>query len=195
MLSTNDKRTGVYLIENILTGDCYVGSTSNSFKARLFAHRNDLLKNTHHNQRLQRAWNKYGEDNFSFLILAIVEPIKCIEYEQLYLDSYKPEYNLCLTAGSILGIKRNDAYKKAVSNKMQGNTIWTGRTHSEESKIKIGIANAGKQPYSKGRPMTQEQKEKISNTLKGHTLSAATREKISNTLKAKNKINEQSISS
>lgn len=58
--------TGIYLITNNITGECYVGSTTDAFRRRWKNHRNELRKNKHHNWRLQRSYNKHGLDSFSF---------------------------------------------------------------------------------------------------------------------------------
>ena len=43
---------------------------------------------------------------------------------------------------------------------------WTGKKHTKESKEKIGEKHKGKIPWNKGRPRTEEEKRKISETLK-----------------------------
>lgn len=57
---------GTYQIINIQNGKYYYGSTKN-LKNRWITHRSKLKQNSHINIYLQRAWNKYGEDNFIFL--------------------------------------------------------------------------------------------------------------------------------
>jgi len=58
----------VYEIRCEVDGRFYIGATINYHKRHL-EHLNDLRKQRHHNQFLQRAFNKYGEDSFSFHIL------------------------------------------------------------------------------------------------------------------------------
>lgn len=83
----------VYGIINILTSKKYIGSTSN-FARRKSEHLSQLRKNKHHSQHLQRAWNKYGEENFRFVILEkLKKEDNCYDIEQLYLDKYKPYLN------------------------------------------------------------------------------------------------------
>lgn len=55
----------IYSIINNSTGQRYVGKTVNINK-RKNDHFNKLRNNKHINQKLQNAWNKYGEENFSF---------------------------------------------------------------------------------------------------------------------------------
>lgn len=87
------KQSGIYMIKNILNNNKYIGSTNN-FKRRFNKHRSELRKNIHHSIHLQRAYNKYGEDKFIFVILEICEPVHdtLLMLEQKYLD-LQPEYN------------------------------------------------------------------------------------------------------
>jgi hypothetical protein len=58
-----------------------------------------------------------------------------------------------------------------------------GWKHTEETKAKIGRASKGKTSWIKGKKLTEEHKQKISNTLLGHEVSEVTRQKISQRLK------------
>ena len=111
--------TGVYQIRNIINDHIYVGS-SIELGARASKHRSYLRSDCHHNQYLQRAWNKYGEDAFIFETVITCTPSMCIWYEQQVIDQWVPEYNICKTAGSRLG-----------------------RNHTEETRAKISKANLG----------------------------------------------------
>lgn len=59
---------GVYSIINIVDGRKYIGSSKDISK-RLYKHTYDLNMNQHHNDRLQNAWNTYGEDSFKFKVI------------------------------------------------------------------------------------------------------------------------------
>ncbi|HEY9570787.1 MAG TPA: GIY-YIG nuclease family protein [Metalysinibacillus sp.] len=57
--------TGViYKIENKVNGKVYVGQTVVGVNVRVGQHFSSLRCNKHNNDYLQRAWNKYGEENF-----------------------------------------------------------------------------------------------------------------------------------
>lgn len=104
--------SGVYIIINVITNMIYIGS-SQDIEARWKEHVNKLCGNRHENDKLQKAWNKYGEKTFQFKILEAAEPLKLIEREQYYLDlyqSYKRHigYNLFENAYSPLGSKRTE---------------------------------------------------------------------------------------
>lgn len=154
---------GVYQIE--LNGKTYVGSSSRSIEGRWNSHLDALRKGNHCNQYLQNAFNKYGEELLKFSVLEVVEiPEDCIIIEQKYIDSINPEYNICPTAGSSLGMKhteeaiqkmRDRIVSKETRQKMrdrivseetrQKNRLAQLETHhTEETKQKMRLASTGK---------------------------------------------------
>lgn len=89
-----DGTCGVYSITNIIDGRKYIGS-SKDIKKRLYKHTYDLNMNQHHNERLQKAWNTFGEDNFKFKVAEecrydeLEETENCwIEYESATDEEY-----------------------------------------------------------------------------------------------------------
>ena len=78
----------IYKIRNVVNDKFYVGSTVDSRK-RFWAHRKALRLGNHVCIRLQRAWDKYGEDCFRF---EIVEQLNSKEElfpaEQKWLDEH-----------------------------------------------------------------------------------------------------------
>src|SRR5690349_13606447 len=122
MISEDLKRKGIYIIKNILNNKCYFGSTTNSFQRRFKAHKSQLNRGIHHSSKLQRAWDKYGESNFIFLIVEICTDEEIIEREQFYIDTFKPFYNECPKAGSCKGVKHRKEVCEAISKRMMGNT-------------------------------------------------------------------------
>jgi len=68
---------GVYKIANSVTNECYVGQSVRVLK-RISDHKCNLRKGTHSNPRLQNAWNKYGEEAFTFEVVA-----ECDSYDDL----------------------------------------------------------------------------------------------------------------
>ena len=93
-ISKNLNFCGIYMITNLVNGNRYIGSSCN-VRVRLWGHRATLRHNKHYNTHLQRAWNKYGENNFDFSILEKCTEEERFEKEQLYVNSLKPEYNIC----------------------------------------------------------------------------------------------------
>lgn len=95
---------GIYKIENLKTGDFYIGSSINVNK-RFIRHKTQLKKLKHSNYKLQKDFIKYGSDYFNFQIIEECDKTCLIELEQHYLDLYKPSYNILKRAYSNLGYK------------------------------------------------------------------------------------------
>jgi len=131
--------SGIYQIRNLVNGKIYVGSAVD-LKARWRLHKANLKSNKHHSKYLQNAWNKYKGEAFLFEILIKCPINELIALEQYYMDFYQPEYNICRTAGSVLGIKRSEETRKKMI------LIKTGLVHSEETKRKISFSKRGKTP-------------------------------------------------
>jgi group I intron endonuclease len=108
-----------------------------------------LTRNIHPNNYLQHAWKKYGERKFIFWILEEIKNFEMlITREQFYLDLFQDFpfglYNLCPTAGSLLGFKFSGESKRKVSEAQKGRTsAMKGRKHSEESIKKMSEAMMG----------------------------------------------------
>lgn len=111
-------KAGIYKIVNAINGKVYVGSSVNLYN-RIKNHFITLNNKNHHNNHLQKAYNKYGEENFYFEIIEIViknennnifkESI--LKIEQYWIDKLnacneKYGYNLAPKASSLLGYKK-----------------------------------------------------------------------------------------
>lgn len=105
--------SGVYIITNQVSGNIYVGS-SRKMRSRFYDHRKALKAGTHHTIALQRAWNKYGPDVFTFEFALFCSAENCLFYEQTLMDNLQPKYNSARVAGSSLGIKRTPEQKARV---------------------------------------------------------------------------------
>lgn len=149
--------SGVYQIVNNVNGKCYVGSSINLHTRRL-RHFNDLLKNKHENEHLQRAYNKYGKEAFEFKVIELLEiddniKEKLLSREQFWIDNLKPEYNILPVAGSSIGYRHTDEAKKKISKATKG------VSKSEEHSKHIREAQ-------KGRTFSEEHKSKLSESAK-----------------------------
>jgi group I intron endonuclease len=102
ILNIKDKG-GIYMFFNLINGNCYIGSSINLAR-RFRIHLNSVNSVK---LPLPLAINKYGPNNFVFLILQYCDKIEdvCLGLEQHYLDLYKPKYNLLKIAGSSQGFK------------------------------------------------------------------------------------------
>lgn len=87
---------GIYCIRNKINNNKYIGQSVNIEK-RFETHKYFLNKNSHHNQHLQRAWNKYGKHNFEFSILKRCKHQYLDRFEKLYIrqhNSIENGYNI-----------------------------------------------------------------------------------------------------
>ncbi len=134
--------TGIYKIINVINGKVYVGSAID-IDRRLSEHGRALRSGQHHNDHLQKAYNKYGLEHFEFVPFFKCKKKDLLLYEQQIMDhchSYEEEfgYNLCPIAGSCLGSKwpEESKTKFSESRKGKGNPNY-GKKFSEESKQKM----------------------------------------------------------
>ena len=145
--------SGIYLITNNINGHMYVGG-SVDIKRRFSEHKISKFKKT---QRIDRAINKYGADNFTYQIITeLPADWKIIgKHEKYWIKFYntfkdKKHYNL--TPGG-----------EGVQLFGEDNSFY-GKHHSDETKqylsdIKTGVPN----------PHTAEQNKKIGDALRGKT--------------------------
>lgn len=118
-----DKICCIYFIVNKTNDKKYIGSTNNFFD-RQYQHINSLRRRKHHSILLQRAWDKYGEENFEFVIIAsVVDKSKLIEIEQSFLDEFKTYdnhfgYNVCQIAENPTSIPESSK-KKAIETRLK----------------------------------------------------------------------------
>jgi group I intron endonuclease len=155
---------GVYAITNVITNARYFGS-ARCLVTRSRQHRCDLRAQRHANERLQRAWNKYGEDAFTFSVLAVLEKSEQYETESRLLQLKVGRagcYNLALDArNAMLGRKHSESTRAAMSvNRMGRPGTWNGRRHSKESLAKMSAAQ-------KGHATSAEAREKLSRAFAG----------------------------
>lgn len=134
--------TGVYSIRNVKNGKRYIGSAASQrdgIRGRWTRHIRELNNKQHHSSKLQNAWNKYGADVFVFEVLLYCDQQDCLTFEQMAIDCYKPEYNICFVAGNCLGVTRSQQTKRLLSNLHSGkNNPMHGKTHNQAIKERIG---------------------------------------------------------
>jgi group I intron endonuclease len=146
------KTSGIYKIINKVNGKYYVGSSVDVYR-RWNEHKSELNRNCHGNNYLQNSWNKYGKDNFEFIIIETCEADKLIITEQKYIDLCKNDRNISYNIGY-----------DAISS-------FLGKHHTEEAKEKNRISHLGKYEGDKnpnyGKKHTDAIRKKISKALKG----------------------------
>jgi group I intron endonuclease len=126
------KNCGIYIIKNLVNNKIYIGSSVN-IGNRFNQHKNSLRKNKHHNKYLQKSWNKYGEENFEFIVIERHSyPEKILGRENKCILLYNPEYN-------------------SVRVNKEGRFFL-----SEETRKKISESNKGKSHGVKGQKPSKE---------------------------------------
>lgn len=163
---------GIYNIVSKIDGKLYIGYATD-IKKRWSKHRSNLKSKSHKNIHLQRAYDKYGENNFKF------ERIEICDREQLparehywctLLNVHNDNcgYNIEPTSDTKYHNRSKETIEKVrISNTGKKRTVETcrklselhkGRKHSPETIEKRVVANRGK----KKRPRSEEQKQEMS---------------------------------
>lgn len=113
---------GIYGIVNKVNSKIYVGQTRENFQRRYWHHRWKLNDGSHDNLHLQNAWNKYGEENFEFVVLEKIDDIGLLdELEISYINYYKQQnqsYNILLGGGGRRGVPMSEHAKKLIGEKI-----------------------------------------------------------------------------
>lgn len=130
--------SGIYKIVNTVNGKFYIGSAIN-FERRWALHLSLLRRNMHHNIKLQRAWLKYGEPAFEFIVVERAPADRMlVVVEQKWMDSMKPFYNIAQIAGSQLGVKLSAETRRKMS------VARVGKTASAETRAKMSAWQVGR---------------------------------------------------
>lgn len=117
---TTRYKSGVYIIKNIVTGRCYIGSSRNMYD-RLHAHRVHLIKHEsswckkyhkHFPKLILEDYLLYGIQTFECAVLEYCSNDRLLTVEQTWLDKLSPGYNT-IDARAIL---RPDDLKKRISD-------------------------------------------------------------------------------
>lgn len=145
----------IYVIECAGNGKRYIGSTSRRPNQRRLEHLHHLRAGKHHSRRLQRCFNKYGEDALSFSVVETVEDLNMLlPREQFHIWRAA---GVCLNSadvsdsvhcariantGRVQGIderaRRSAALLAAVASGTKKPRAWTDAQRVEHSKILTG---------------------------------------------------------
>lgn len=143
--------SGIYRILNKINGNCYIGSSL-----------------------LQKAFNKYGEDNFEFQVILCCKPEYRLYYEQQLIRELNSQYNV-FTNVSDSPLRQ---FTFTEQSKLKMSIAHKGKKLSEQHKHNISLAN-------KGRVFSKESKDKIRKAKQNTTLSQETIKKMSEAKKGK----------
>lgn len=158
---TNNALCGIYKITNMINGKVYIGQSIN-IKARWKDHVNTLNRKDSHSVLLQRAWNKYGEESFSFEILELCTEDMLDEVEIKYIDLYDAHNN-----GYNIEPGGNKNKHLSEETKQKIGDANRGRRHTKESKIKMSKSRTGENNGMYGRTHSIESRRKMSEAKKG----------------------------
>lgn len=163
--------TGIYRIVCNINGKYYIGSAQDVAQ-RWKNHVTLLRLKRHHSIHLQRAWNRYGADNFTLEVIERCTLENLIEREQHYLDTLCPfhgrGYNISPTAGSTRGAKRTPEQIERMAVFFRGRKLTPehrakisaagkGRRHSPATRAKLSEIGTKNNPQ-RGRPLTEKQR-------------------------------------
>lgn len=145
----------IYLITNILDGKIYIGK-----------HSTDNLDDGYMGSgvALHRAYNKYGIEHFTKKILAYADTLEKLNwFERYYIKKYNAKsskgYNLTNGGDGKVGCFITEETKKKLSESHKGKKFPNRKPMSEEQKCKISKARIGKKH-------SEETKRKISESMK-----------------------------
>ena len=170
-------KPGIYCIENLSTHKKYVGQAT-SISERFEKHIRSLNAQTHFNSYLQHAWNKYGEDDFTYSVLEYCNSEELDDREIYYintLDLLNRDFGYNRkTGGQHGGSKYSEEARKKMSDSAKASyTDELRQKRSEQLKEMWSNPEEREKRVGKNHPMygrirTDEVKKKLSECHKGH---------------------------
>ncbi len=174
---------GIYGIRNKINQKIYVGQTKQTFYKRYCLHDWQLRNNKHENPYLQKAYNKYSESNFEFIVIESIIDCSDEQLDQMeiqYINFYKEKnlaYNILMGGNtSRRGIPMSEEAKRKVGEKNRIHNL--GKKASEETKRKMSKASKGKHRDKKTQVITVD----IARQAKQLLLSGMSPKEVSNKL-------------
>jgi len=138
-----EHKSGIYMCTCKTTGKAYMG-LSNDVKLRKTQHLSELRYNYHYNKYLQHAFNKYGENDFTWTILEYCDEsilsgreIYWINYYNMFADGYNA--NMCGIHNR--GYERTPEYREALSKILKESWANDINRHKNLSKRMRGKSN------------------------------------------------------
>ena len=155
---------GIYMIQNLVNFKIYIGQSVN-IEDRWRQHRSELRGNDHDNKHLQRAWNKYKEDNFEFTVICECDESQLNTKEIDYiskLKTYDPDFGYNKTYGGEGGRPTEETRRKQSETQKGENNHFYGKHHSEEAKEKMSESLKGENHPMYGKHLSEETRGKLS---------------------------------
>lgn len=134
--------SGIYIIRNTRNGKVYIGQ-SRRISNREYCHFHSLEKGKHHNKHLQRAYNTYGADAFTFEILEYCDIEHLDEREKYWIKQYDAvdkDHGYNNEYGGNVGKEVSESVREA---KRGANNPNYGKKTSAETKAKMRQSTIG----------------------------------------------------
>ena len=138
-------KSGIYVITNTISGTFYIGQTRQPFIKRYYFHLHLLQHGKHDNAHLQRSFDKYGTDAFTFKVIHVVsnpDYLDGLEEWEIMLGRMRGKCcNIQDGGAGGHGFPMPEEHKKrlAALNKI----LNTGKKASEETKKRMSEARKG----------------------------------------------------
>jgi len=149
----------IYKITNRINNKCLIGKTTQQPELRWYQHLILLRKNKHYNKYFQAAWNKDGEENFTFEVIEKFDPEMNFDLNNLerywikHFDSMNSSKGYNLTEGGEGGALAPEALAK-MKKALKGRIPWNKGKKS------------GVVAWNKGKKMPSGMTEKRLQTIK-----------------------------
>lgn len=135
----------------------YIGQTINK-QRRFYEHKSSLRHNKHHNEYLQRAFNKYGEENFVFEFIEECNSKNVDDRERYWIKFYKSnnkKYGFNSDSGGHNNKTLSKEHRMKISIKTKG-----------ENNPMYGVYRYGKDNPFYGKKLSEDAKKVISEKAK-----------------------------
>jgi group I intron endonuclease len=170
----NKDKAGVDQFLNLLTGDSYIGSSTNLSRRLKQYYTYGFISNPARSKSIiYSSILKNGYSNFSLIILEYCKIKDTINREQFYIDVINPTMNILQVAGNSLGFKHT---KEALTKMKEAKK---DKTLSIQTKAKISAALLGKLVSAETKALISLSKSGKNHPLYGKSRSIDTRDKIS----------------
>lgn len=126
---TDKNKSGIYRITNLVNNKVYIGQSIDLWTRINEGYLQKLPKDKCHNRYLQRAWNKYGKDNFRFEVVEYVDIHNLDDRETYWISKHKAcnnkfGYNMQPIGGSSRGQIKTEEAKKETKYSCQWKEKW-----------------------------------------------------------------------
>lgn len=145
----------VYLAENVVSHDVYIGFTSRTLEWRRKFHLCNARLGYYPRSHFMNAIRRYGQDAFSWKILFESDDVMMLKQKEVELISrYTPSYNMTTGGDGVVGMKRDftDEHCRHLSESLKG------KPFSEEHRKRLSDSAKGKHLG----PLSEERKLHIS---------------------------------